>query len=119
MSKTKELSFAEPTAQNQGIFIPFNLFLADLSAEHRQNKEYPVHFQQHPTIIGSVEALANAVHSAHLPVELKEGYRKDENFISSNVIILDLDNSHSENEEEWILPDLIQHQLQGILQVHC
>lgn len=118
MSKTKELSFAEPTAQNQGILIPFNLFLADLSAEHRQNKEYPVYFQQQPTIIRSVEALANAVHSAHLPVELKEGYRKDENFISSNVIILDLDNSHSENEEEWILPDLIQHQLQGI-QFYC
>ncbi|MCD7762552.1 MAG: phage/plasmid primase, P4 family [Lachnospiraceae bacterium] len=50
----------------------------------------------------SAEELQAAVRFDHVCAEYKDNYRSVGNFIRSNVIVMDCDNDHSENPEEWI-----------------
>jgi len=46
--------------------------------------------------------LLAAVAKDHVCAEYKGNYRNVDNFIRSNVIVMDIDNDHSEIEDEWI-----------------
>ena len=55
--------------------------------------------------ITSSDELGKAVRLDHVCVELKDNYRSDSNFLSSNVVVMDCDNDHSDNPSDWITPD--------------
>lgn len=54
---------------------------------------------------GDVETLAKAVSYDNCLAEYKNGYKIGDNFIKADCILADIDNAHSENEEDWITHD--------------
>lgn len=52
--------------------------------------------------IMSGDALKAAVHFDHVCGEFKKNYRNISNFLKSNVIVMDCDNDHSDDPNEWI-----------------
>ena len=50
---------------------------------------------------GNAAELQEAIKKDHVCGEYKKNYRSKENFIRSNVAVMDCDNDHSEDPEEW------------------
>ncbi|MDD6485272.1 MAG: hypothetical protein PUF72_12035 [Clostridiales bacterium] len=61
------------------------------------NCEYP-----HKIDIDNPKALQEAVKKDHVCACYKDNRRSKENFIASNVIVMDIDNDHTNNEQEYI-----------------
>ncbi len=74
----------------------FVLQTANVAADAK-NCVYP-----NRTEITSGDALKAAVHFDHVCGEFKKNYRNISNFLKSNVVVMDCDNDHSENPEDWI-----------------
>lgn len=55
--------------------------------------------------VESAEELQEAVKFDHVCAEYQKNYRSIANFIKSNVIVMDCDNDHSENPDDWITPE--------------
>lgn len=66
------------------------------------NKLYP-----QTAIISSLDELKTAVQYDHVGGLFKDNTRSNDNFISCDVVIMDVDNDESENSDEWITPDRI------------
>ena len=64
--------------------------------------------------ITSPGELALALAYDHTCGAFKNNYRKKENFIGSNCIVMDFDNDHSEDPSEWLTPDKIASLLPDI-----
>ncbi len=59
--------------------------------------------------ISSFEDLSKAVLFDHVSCEYKNGHRAKDDFISANVVKMDLDNDHSDCPEDWkTLDDVIE-----------
>ncbi|MBQ6025964.1 MAG: primase C-terminal domain-containing protein [Lachnospiraceae bacterium] len=56
-------------------------------------------------VITTAEQLQSAARSDHVCAEYKGNYRSIGNFIRSDVIVMDIDNDHSENPDDWITPE--------------
>ena len=58
----------------------------------------------YPNRVGvtSAEELKEAVRFDHVCGEFTKNYRNISNFVKSNVIVMDCDNDHSDNPEDWI-----------------
>lgn len=54
------------------------------------------------------EQLQEAVKKDHVCAEFKGNYRSIENFIRSDVIVMDIDNDHTEVPAEWITPEKLE-----------
>lgn len=54
------------------------------------------------------EQLQEAVKKDHVCAEFKGNYRSVENFIRSDVIVMDIDNDHTEEPAEWITPEKLE-----------
>lgn len=54
------------------------------------------------------EQLQEAVKKDHVCGEFKGNYRSIDNFIRSDVIVMDIDNDHSEDPTEWITPEKLE-----------
>ena len=52
--------------------------------------------------------LQEAVKKDHVCAEFKGNYRSVENFIRSDVIVMDIDNDHTEVPAEWITPEKLE-----------
>ncbi len=74
----------------------FVLQTANVSADAK-NCVYP-----NRTEITSGDALKAAVHFDHVCGEFKKNYRNISSFLKSNVIVMDCDNDHSEDPDDWI-----------------
>ena len=57
---------------------------------------------------GNAAELQEAIKKDHVCGEYKKNYRSKENFIRSNVAVMDCDNDHSEDPEEWITPEKME-----------
>ena len=75
--------------------MTFNLYTANVRGQ-AQNKNYP-----NIAIIKSLEDLEAVVKHDHIAGRMKDGQRSIENFLESDVLLFDLDNTHSEDPEEW------------------
>ena len=64
--------------------------------------------------IGSLEDLAKACRYDHVGATLTENYRKKDNFLSSDVVILDVDNTHSDEKSDWITPEIVQQDFPNV-----
>lgn len=69
---------------------------------NRANCSYPV-----KAIISSAEELRQAVRTDHVCASYKDNYRSIDNFLSSDCLVMDIDNDHSEKPEEWITSEKI------------
>lgn len=56
----------------------------------------------------SAEELKKFFSYDHTFIHFKNNYRKKDNFICANVVTLDCDNDHSDNEKDWIYPENIE-----------
>lgn len=68
-----------------------------------KNCRYP-----NKVVAESAEELQEAIKKDHVCGEYKKNYRSRENFIRSNVAVMDCDNDHSENPGEWITPEKME-----------
>ena len=51
---------------------------------------------------------AGVVRCDHVCAEYRNHYRSVDNFIASNVIVMDCDNDHSENPKDWITAEILE-----------
>ena len=66
------------------------------------NKLYP-----QTATISSLDELKTAVQYDHVGGLSKDNTRSNDNFISCDVVIMDVDNDETENSDEWITPERI------------
>ncbi|MBR0097030.1 MAG: hypothetical protein IJP88_07600 [Synergistaceae bacterium] len=66
------------------------------------NKLYP-----QTATISSLDELKTAVQYDHVGGLFKDNTRSNDNFISCDVVIMDVDNDETENSDEWITPERI------------
>ena len=64
------------------------------------NCDYPFKME-----VDSPKALQEAVKKDHVCASYKDNYRSKDNFISSDVIVMDVYNNHIDNELEFITAD--------------
>lgn len=50
----------------------------------------------------------------HVVATYKNNHRSNENFISSDCVVMDIDNDHSENPEEWVTPEVLSELMAGV-----
>lgn len=64
--------------------------------------------------IQSANDLQKAVKFDHVCAAFKQNHRSRENFLASNVIVMDCDNTHSENPADWMTGEKLLAALPGI-----
>lgn len=64
--------------------------------------------------ITSPEELRDAVKFDHVCAEYQGNYRSVGNFARSDVVVMDIDNDHSENPDDWITPEKLNEMLPDI-----
>ena len=78
------------------------LYTADCTG-NAKNCKYP-----HRAVVTSADELQDAVGMDHVCAEYQGNYRSVDNFVSSNVVVMDCDNDHSEDPAEWITPEKLE-----------
>ena len=81
--------------------MQLTLFTANC-AGNKANCSYP-----NKVIITSASELQKAVRADHVCAAYKDNYRSIDNFISSDCLVMDIDNDHSEDLAEWITEEKI------------
>ncbi|MEA4973956.1 MAG: phage/plasmid primase, P4 family [Candidatus Metalachnospira sp.] len=76
---------------------------------NQKNCTYPNRIE-----VGCKEDLLKVVAFDHVCGEFKNNYRGVSNFISSNVVVMDNDNDHSENPADWITAEEMAEKLTGL-----
>lgn len=66
------------------------------------------------SVVTSVDELKEAVKLDHVCAEYKNNYRSADNFIKSDVIVMDCDNDHTENPDEWITPEALNELISDV-----
>lgn len=71
--------------------------------QNAKNAKYP-----NKLVIFNTEDLKKAVAYDHVCAEYKDNYRKKSNYIQSDCAMFDVDNSGTDNPDEWITPEDVQ-----------
>ena len=77
----------------------FTIYYADCRGRE-ENCRYP-----HRADVTDAESLRQAVARDYVCAEYKNSYRSNANFIRSNCLVVEFDNDHSEDPEDWITPE--------------
>ena len=77
--------------------------------QNAKNKLYP-----NTAIVNDITELPKFMKYDYTFIEFKDGLRKKENFVRANYATFDLDNDHSEREEDWIKIEDIKHIFPGV-----
>ena len=88
--------------------MQLTIFTANCIA-NQKNCLYP-----NKSVVTSVDELKETVKLDHVCAEYKNNYRSADNFIKSDVIVMDCDNDHTENPEEWITPEALDERLPDV-----
>lgn len=86
----------------------FTLHTADFTGRQTNNL-YPNRCK-----ITSNKDLVTAAAFDHVVATYKNNHRSNENFISSDCVVMDIDNDHSENPEEWVTPEVLSELMAGV-----
>ena len=86
----------------------FTLHTADVTGR-QTNSLYPNRHQ-----ITSNKDLVTAAAFDHVTATYKNNHRSNENFLVSDCVVMDIDNDHTENPEEWITPDSLSELMAGV-----
>ncbi|WP_436802023.1 phage/plasmid primase, P4 family [Streptococcus dysgalactiae] len=76
----------------------FTLFTSNTQG-NAKNSNFP-----NKVVITDKQSLSQAVQYDHVMAEYQNHYRKGDNFIQSDVVPMDCDNDHSDNEKDWVTP---------------
>ena len=82
-----------------------NFFIISASRGRMQKNN---NFYRNQHLIFSLKNLKYVTQFDHVAGQFKESIRNNKNFISANVIIMDVDNSHSDNHKDWSTPDTLK-----------
>ena len=77
--------------------------------QNAQNTIYPYEVE-----IKSCKDIIEAVEYDNTCAKCKDYYRKNGNFLEADCIMFDVDNTHSENPNEWINPKDVQKMFMGV-----
>lgn len=86
----------------------FTLHTADVTGRQTNNL-YPNRCK-----ITSNKDLVTAAAFDHVVATYKNNHRSNENFISSDCVVMDIDNDHSEDPAEWITPESLSELMAGV-----
>lgn len=64
--------------------------------------------------VTSAEELHEAAKFDHVCAEYRKDYRSKNNFVKSNVLVMDCDNDHSEDPEEWMTEEKLAELLPDV-----
>lgn len=79
--------------------MQFNLCLANCTGNNK-NCQYPF-----PITVTDAEVLRAAATSDHVCAVYKNNHRSLDNFLWSDVAVMDCDNDHSDNPADWLTPE--------------
>ena len=83
------------------------IYTADCTG-NAKNCKYPKR-----ALVTNADELQAAVSRDHVCAEYHGNYRSVDNFISSNVVVMDCDNDHSENPADWMTPEKMEEIFSG------
>ena len=69
-----------------------------------QGKACNTHFRRDVTV-SNLDELLDMAHFDHIAGEFKHNYRKLDNFVSADCVIMDCDNDNSEDPQAWLRPE--------------
>ena len=107
-SNMSELTASRESRLPSALNMKLVLHLADTAGDAK-NCIYP-----NPVEVSSAKELQEAVRLDHVCAEYKEDRRSSGNFLQSNVVVMDCDNDHTDNPEEWITPDKLDELMPDI-----
>ena len=84
------------------------IYQADVVGK-KNNCMYP-----HRREVGSADELAAVVAMDHVCAEYENNYRSIANFKKSNCVVMDCDNDHTDDPAEWITPESLASEYEGI-----
>lgn len=84
------------------------LYTADYCG-NKENVIYP-----HKCVVKSADDFKVAVDRDHVCAAFRNNHRGKERFIASDVDVMDCDNDHSENPDDWITPESLSVLLDGV-----
>lgn len=88
--------------------MQFNLCMADTKGD-RKNCQYP-----YPITVTDADVLRAAATMDHVCGTYKNNYRSLDNFLWSDVAVMDCDNDHSENPADWMTPEAMAAHLPDV-----
>lgn len=91
--------------------MTLDLWIASTSGDKR-NCLYPKKVE-----ISTPEDMAKALKFDHVCAEYEKNYRSAGNFLHSNVVVMDCDNDHSDDPEDWITPEKLDELMPDIAYV--
>lgn len=68
----------------------------------------------HRGTVTNASELQEAVKMDHVCAKYKNNYRSIDNFLKSNVVVMDLDNDHTDDPDEWITAEKLEELLPDI-----
>lgn len=88
--------------------MQITMFTADCTGQ-AANCSYP-----NRRVVTTPEGMREAVRFDHVCAEYKGNYRSIGNFARSDVVVMDIDNDHTEDPSEWITPEKLDEMLPDI-----
>ena len=88
--------------------MQITMFTADCTGQ-AANCSYP-----NRRMVTTPEEMREAVRFDHVCAEYKGNYRSIGNFARSDVVVMDIDNDHTEDPAEWITPEKLDRMLPDI-----
>lgn len=88
--------------------MQMTLYTADCCG-NKENVIYP-----HKCVVKSADDFKIAVDRDHVCAAFRSNHRGKERFIASDVDVMDCDNDHSENPDDWITPESLAVILEGV-----
>lgn len=88
--------------------MQITMFTADCTGQ-AANCSYP-----NRRVVTTPEEMQEAVRFDHVCAEYKGNYRSIGNFARSDVVVMDIDNDHTEDSVEWITPEKLDEMLPDI-----
>ena len=88
--------------------MQITMFTADCTGQ-AANCSYP-----NRRVVSTPEEMREAVRFDHVCAEYKGNYRSIGNFTRSDVVVMDIDNDHTEDPAEWITPEKLDELLPDI-----
>lgn len=93
--------------------MKLTIYSADVTGV-QDNCTYP-----HRHEVTDAASLAEAVRRDHVCAQYRNNYRGKDEFISSDCVVMDVDNDHSEEPSEWVMPEALGEEYAGIGYAVC
>ncbi|OKL45937.1 DNA primase [Boudabousia liubingyangii] len=87
---------------------PMTMYASQVCGQ-ASNTHYP-----HQHVVASLDDLKSVVAFDHVVAEYEGGQRGNSRFLSSNCLVMDVDNDHTESPTEWVTPSRLAELMPGV-----